>query len=74
LQYSVIIYSLKKIKISSDLQVIGCAVLHGEEGLDTTTAAVANDHDHLDFERADGILDGGSGAGVLALQFKRVEA
>ena len=54
-----------------DLQGVGCAVLEGEERLDATAAAVANDGEDLHLERADGVLDGGPDAGVLVLQFAK---
>lgn len=50
------------------LQLVGRAVLEGEERLDPAAAAVAYDHDDLHLEGADGVLDGGADAGVLGLQ------
>jgi hypothetical protein len=54
-------------KVCSDLQAVGCAILHGEKGLDTTAEAVPNDHDNFDFERADSVLNGGTDAGEFFL-------
>jgi hypothetical protein len=53
------------------LQLVGLAVLEREERLDPAAAAVADDHDDLHLEGADGVLDSGPDAGVPGLQAER---
>lgn len=63
-----IVHGSARIGVASYLQLVGRAVLEGEERLDPAAAAVADDHDDLHLERAHGVLDGRPDAGVLGLQ------